>query len=49
MENIVCFSVLVDNNEGPSIQIGMRALLLYCRNSFLTMCGPLLLRAHLVI
>ena len=34
MENIVCFSVLVDNNEGPSIQLGMRALPLYCRNSF---------------
>ena len=34
MENIVCFSVLVDNNEGPSIQLGMRALPLYYRNSF---------------
>ena len=34
MENIVCFSVLVDNNEGPSIQLGMRALPLYCHNSF---------------
>ena len=34
MENIVCFSVLVDNNEGPSIQLGMRTLPLYCRNSF---------------
>ena len=32
MENIVCFSVLVYNNEEPSIQLGMRALPLCCRN-----------------
>ena len=26
--------MLVDNNGGPSIQLGMRVLPLYCRNSF---------------
>ena len=34
MENTVCFSVLVDNTSGPNFQLGMRALPLYCRNSF---------------
>ena len=34
MENTVYFSVLVDNTSGPSFQLGMRALPLYCRNSF---------------